>query len=234
MKAIDIYHSLENDFLLAECKDDWSNIQINQYVTQNFIERYMGILSENTDTISHVFTAVFPTPKVIDYINKSCRENALLFTHHPINFDLSQNPIYFDISIKEHELLRNKGISIYTLHTPLDRNGTYSTSMSLAKALNIVFVDDLYLYYGHFVGLIGKTRYKTITSLQKKFEGIIGHGSTLYKYGNDEIEKGLVGIVAGGGNNAQTYEELHSRGINTFITGIGNMRTGYLPAIEAQ
>jgi putative NIF3 family GTP cyclohydrolase 1 type 2 len=233
MKATELYQSLESDFQLDLCWDDWSEIQINHYLTENFIQRYMGLVLDNTEEVTHVFTAVFPTPRVINYINKSGIENAMLFTHHPMNFDLSQNPIYIDIKADEYGLLMQKRISLYTLHTPLDKNGPYSTSMSLAKALNIEFVDDLCLYFGHYVGLIGKTTYESLPELQGEFERAIGHRSVLYQNGTNRIQQGLVGIVSGGGNDASSYEELHSRGINTFITGIGNNRTGYLPSIEA-
>lgn len=233
MKSLELYNILEKDFMLSDCKDNWSNIQFNQFVTNNFKARYMGLLADNTDCVEHVFTAVFPSKNATDFIVKSGITNALLFTHHPMNCDISKIPIFYDIGEQEYKMLKERYISIYTLHTPLDNNGAYSTAISLGKALEIEYISDLFLYFGHYAGLIGKTECKTIDDLQKKLESVLGHHTVLYKNGTDIINNGFVGLVAGGGNVATIYEELYKKGINTYITGIGNMKTGYPPAIKA-
>jgi putative NIF3 family GTP cyclohydrolase 1 type 2 len=233
IKADILYEHLEEDFKLAACQDDWAEMNFNQYITNNFRNRYMGLLADNTAEITRVFTAVFPSAKVIDYLLDSNVHNALLFTHHPMDWDITKRKVFTDISIPSHEALKKQGISIYTLHTPLDKNGSYSTTVNLAKALAISWEEDFCEYFGFNVGVMGVTDCKMLAELKTVFQNRLGHAVGEYPYGDPQIHNGRVALVAGGGNDADVYPLLAAKDINTFITGIASDRTGYPPSIQA-
>ncbi|MHA2009300.1 MAG: Nif3-like dinuclear metal center hexameric protein [Promethearchaeota archaeon] len=220
MEAQELYNKLDMDFKLDLCKDDWSYIDYNEYYSDNFKNRYMGILLDNTKVIDSVYTAVFPSDQVINQILKLKKENILLFTHHAQIWDIRKESIFQDISLKLLPKLKKHKISIYTIHVPLDMNGEYSTGTSLARALDITPEGEFYEYFGVKVGIIGRTKLNTPEELAEKLNSIVGHRTKLWKYGSDEIIDHKVAVVGGGGNNVEGIEEVIELGINTYVTGV--------------
>jgi putative NIF3 family GTP cyclohydrolase 1 type 2 len=117
-------------------------------------------------------------------------------------------------------MMREKRISIYCFHTPLDDFGEYSTSKTLADALDIEIIKPFVSYYGGLCGVIGKAKYNTVNELKSGFSEAVGHETKLYQYGDSEISENLVAICAGGGNQEFVINELIENNIKTLITGI--------------
>jgi putative NIF3 family GTP cyclohydrolase 1 type 2 len=235
MKALDLYRKLDSDFELEKCRDDWANIDFNQeFVTENFRKRYMGILADNTEKIEKVYTAVFPSDKVMEEILGKQEKNVLLFTHHPIDWKLEPGKFPF-VNLNDNllEKFRENKISIYTLHTPLDRNGEYSTSFNFAKNLNIKQTGEFAEYFGFNCGIIGKTKFNKISKLAEKFEKAVGHRVKIWNYGTEEIKNNQVAVVAGGGNDPEIISEIAKLGINNFLTGITLPNKDHQPSLEA-
>ncbi|MCL2874532.1 MAG: Nif3-like dinuclear metal center hexameric protein [Defluviitaleaceae bacterium] len=233
MNAFELYHWLENDFRLNICNDDWQEMDFNEYITENFKNRSMGLVADNTDTIDYVYTAVFPSVKIIEKIIADNKKNALLFVHHPMIWDITKKDAFYDIPKNYLLELKKRNISIYNLHVPLDANGTYGTTYNLAKAVGIDIVDEFFEYGGVKVGIIGRTVHKTIHELKKQFEAAVGHEVKIYQYGDSNIKNEIVGMIAGGGNIAEVYPYLCSKGINTYLTGVTKQTDTFLPSIEA-
>ena len=233
MKADELYNRLEKDFRLAICEDYWSEMDFNEYITQNFKDRFMGLVTDNSEVINYVYTAVFPSASVLEKIIEDDRRNALLFVHHPMIWDVTKEEVFSDIPKTCLAELKERKISIYNLHIPLDANGTYGTTYNLAKAVGVEMTDEFCEYGGVKVGIIGKTTCKTVHELQKQFATAVGHEVKLYQYGDENIKGGLVGMVAGGGNAASEYRYLHEKGINVYLTGITRQTEGFPPSIEA-
>lgn len=220
MKASDLYNKLEKDFKLSECKDRWSQMAFNKYISPNFKKRYMGIVLDNSKIIKKVFTAVFPTKSVIKFLTDNNEEDVLLFTHHPMVWDIRKERVYHDIKIKYLRMLKKNRISLYTLHMPLDHVSEYSVNVNLAKALGLKRVGEFFKYHGLTVGVIAETSIKTIHKLTEHVSKKLGHEVKMYKYGVDEIKRGKVGLIGGSGNLIPVHKELLSLGINTYITGV--------------
>lgn len=233
MIAKELYDCLEKDFRLSICHDDWSEMGINQYITQNYRERYMGLVTDSADEINYVYTAVFPSPEVIGKIIGDNSRDALLFVHHPMNWDITRTPVFSDIPPDDFQALKEQKISIYNLHVPLDANGLYGTTYNFANALGISMTDEFEEYGGVNVGIIGVTEYNTVAELQQRFESVAGHEVKLYPYGGEIIKDGKAALVAGGGNDAEVYPFLREQGINVYLTGIANRREYYQPSVEA-
>ena len=220
MNAKKVYKKLDIDFELDLCRDDWSVMDFNEYISDNFKKRYMGILLDNSQEINSVYTAVFPSNNVLNKILELGKEDVLLVTHHPMIWDIRNTPVFLDINLKLLPKLKEQKISIYTIHVPLDKNGEYSTTINLAKALEITPEGEFYEYYGVKVGIYGKTDLKTPEELADKLSSKVGHKTKLWKYGSDEIQDQKVALIAGGGNEIDIIQEILDLGINTYITGI--------------
>lgn len=220
MKAKDLYKRLDTDFELDLCKDDWSHMDFNDYISDNFKKRYMGLLLDNSKEINSVYTAVFPSDRIINKILENKKEDILLITHHPMVWDIRKTPVFQDINKKMLNKLKERKISIYTIHVPLDKNGEYSTTTNLAKALDITIEGEFYEYFGVKVGVYGKTDLNKPEQLAGRLKSVVGHKTKLWKYGSDEIQDQKVALIAGGGNEIDIIQEIIDLGINTYVTGI--------------
>lgn len=222
MKATELYAQLEKDFITPQMSDDWAQYfePLGDFITDNFKKRSMGLVCDFSQEINHVYTAVFPSNKIMSEILAKDTKNALLFVHHPEIWDIRQAPKVFQLMDKSLlQKFKDNNIAIYNLHVPLDNYGEYSTSVTLAKALDIEPTEPFAPYFGSLAGVLGKTQIKTVSELQKKFSQVVGHEVGIYKYGDDKITEGTVAVVAGGGLT-ETIEDVAQNNINILVTGI--------------
>jgi len=220
MNAKQLYEKLDSNFELDLCQDDWSSMEFNDFISENFKNRHMGILLDNSEVINKIYTSVFPSNDVLNKILNTGESNLLLFVHHPMIWDIRKTPVFSNIDKEILPKLKERGISIYAMHVPLDKNGEYSTTICLAKALDIVFEGEFYLYHGVKVGVYGKTNFNTPEELADKLSIVVGHKSKLWKYGSDKIKNHKVALIAGGANEIDVIKEIIELGINTFVTGV--------------
>jgi putative NIF3 family GTP cyclohydrolase 1 type 2 len=226
MKATDLYNQLEKDFVKPEIietwyNEDWKN---QEYICDNFKHRSLGLLCDFTEKVSKVYTAVFPSDKVLMKILDDDTTNAMLFLHHPLVWEIGrpQNPniAFHDINTEMLEKLKERRISLYNFHLPLDNFSEYSTSKTLAEALGIKIEKPFGEYGGATCGIIGITDCKTIHELNDRYSQAVGHETKLYQYGDDVIKDGKVGICAGGGNDFSIVPQFINLGLNVHIVGI--------------
>lgn len=223
MKATQLYQHLEEDFVTSEMSDEWAQYMnsIEDFLSDNFKKRSIGLVCDFAIVINKVYTAVFPSKEVMQKILDDEIQDAMLFVHHPAIWDIRKTPEVFQQMNKELlQQFKDRRISIYNLHVPLDNFGKYSTSVTLARALGIKPEKPFAPYFGSLCGVFGKTDCATIQDLRKSFQDAIGHKVSLYGYGNNEIKNKIVAVIAGGGNDLNMLKEIVSEGINTFVTGI--------------
>ncbi|MFX1467285.1 MAG: Nif3-like dinuclear metal center hexameric protein [Promethearchaeota archaeon] len=220
MKAKRLYKNLDIDFELDLCRDNWSQMDFNEFISENFKRRYMGLLLDNSKEINIAYTAVFPSDNVLNKILEIGQQNVLLITHHPMVWDIRITPVFQDINPKLLPRLKEQKISIYTIHVPLDKNSDYSTTTNLARTLGVNPEGEFYEYFGVKVGIYGKVDIKTPEQLTNRLISKIKHKAKLWKYGSDEIKNQKVALVAGGGNEIDIIQEVIDLGINTYVTGI--------------
>jgi putative NIF3 family GTP cyclohydrolase 1 type 2 len=193
------------------------------------MERSMGLVCDFTDEVKTVYTAVFPSDKVLENILNNDPQDAMIFLHHPAIWDFRGNSRrWFQMDNKWVEQCKERRISIYAIHVPLDNFGLYSTSRSLTDALGIDIIEPFCEYRGGLAGVIGKTKCKTVIELNDVFTRTVGHQTKLYPYGDTEIFNGRVAIVAGGGNDMDVLPSVVDKKVNTFITGITENNERYV------
>jgi putative NIF3 family GTP cyclohydrolase 1 type 2 len=223
MKSTEVYEKLEKDFVTLTMTDDWvaHMDKVQEFLTENFKQRSMGLVCDFTEDIQKVYTAVFPSQKVMQKILDDNVSDALLFVHHPSIWDIRRAPEIFHQMDKEQlQQFQNRNIAIFNFHVPLDNNGEFSTTVNLAKALDIEVEKEFAPYFGAMCGVFGKTADTNVNELKDRFEKILGHEVQLYAYGDEQIRNQRVSLVAGGGNDKEILEEVVAEGINVHITGI--------------
>lgn len=231
MKSIELYHHLESDFISNGLRDDWARYMgdIEKYLCLNFKQRSMGLVCDFANKIKEVYSAVFPTEKIMERIIDDGTKDAMLFVHHPCIWDIRRAPqVFYQMKIELLEKFKDNRISIYNLHVPLDNFSDYSTSKTLADALDIEIEKPFMKYRGALCGVIGETKCKNIEELHNKYSNVLGHNTSLYLYGDSNIKDGRIAVVAGGGNNKETLSEMIENNVHVLITGISANSESYL------
>jgi putative NIF3 family GTP cyclohydrolase 1 type 2 len=222
MKATQLYKQLEKDFITPKMSDEWAQYMdsVADFLSENFKKRSMGLVCDFTTDINKVYTAVFSSKEVMQKILDDGTLDAMLFVHHPSTWDIRKAPEVFQQMDRELlQQFKNRRISIYNLHVPLDNFGKYSTSVTLAKALGISPEKPFAPYFGALAGVFGKINLATVQDLKNKFQETVGHEVSLYNYGENKIKRGTVAVVAGGGLD-ETINEIAQNKVNVLITGI--------------
>ncbi|MFC1952716.1 Nif3-like dinuclear metal center hexameric protein, partial [Chloroflexota bacterium] len=171
MKAETLYQQLEKDFITPEMSDSWVEymLSVSDFLTDNYKDRSIGLVCDNSSQINKVYTAVFPSKQVMRTILDKNETGVMLFVHHPSDWNWSDPPDAFEQM--DRELLnrfRERRISIYNLHVPLDNYGEYSTSVSLANTLGLEIIKPFGYYFGALAGVFTVTDCSTIRELDEK------------------------------------------------------------------
>ena len=188
----------------------------NEFVTDNFKQRHMGILLDNSETINSTYTAVFPSDTVLNQILASGTKDTLLLTYLPMVWDIRAEKAFTDINPELLPELRERRVSIYSVHVPWAKNPKYGPSPTLAKALGA----NTEKTFARGFGIIGRTSAKTTVQLDEKLSRIVKHRTSLYQYGDKKITGKRVALVSGRGSQTKIVNEIADLGINTYITGV--------------
>ena len=238
MKAVDLYRQLENDFVTPAMSENWYDYMsgLNEYICDNFKQRSMGLLCDFADEITKVYTAVFPSDDVLLKILGDNICDALIFLHHPMDWDLSKDPekAFYDINAELLAKLKERRISLFNFHYPLDNFGEYGNSKTLAEAIGLKVIKPFADFSGALCGVICEADCNDIHELSIKYSQAVGHETKLYQYGDSSIAKNQVAIVAGGGNDADAVKEVIKNGINILISGLSVSNSYSIAAHEME
>jgi len=224
MLAIELYNKLEKDFVKPGIIEDWYDYMadIDEYICANFKKRSMGLLCDYSHTVNKVYTAVFPSESVLLRVLEDNVYDAMVFLHHPLDWDLNKDPdkAFHLMNTNLLDKLKERRISLFNYHIPLDNYGDYGNSKTLAEAMDIEIEKPFALYSGTLCGVIGVTDCADIHELNQKYSTAVGHETKLYQYGESGIIDSRVAVVAGGGNDTDVVCEVIENGVNVLITGV--------------
>ncbi len=232
MEAQALRKKLDSDFELDKREEgEWGEFDLGDYVVENIGKKPKGLILDNAQTITKVYTAVFPSEKVLGRILDSNERDILLFTHHPMIWDPSPSRRPFrNIPHEFLGQLQERRVSYYAIHIPLDAVGPYSTGVSLAKALGIHPERYFFDYGGVEVGVVGKTDLTKLTELAERASNAVGHKVKVWNYGSDVITDSQVAVVGGGGCEPEIASSIDNMGLNTYVTGITRIFETYEPS----
>lgn len=194
-----------------------AGIAIERYFNENFLKTFHGLMVKNSEEISKVCLSVFLGEEILDKIFGLNEKKLLIFSHHPMDMETS-NRGFLSLSEKYLQEMQKRMISVYCLHTPLDINEDISTSLSIAKALEMINTKRFHENSVGFSGVIGDMIKET------DFEDYIIRLKNLFAlqevhYIKNKIKVGKVAIIAGGGSNPKFIEEAIDLGGDTYLTG---------------
>lgn len=206
--------SVEADIIYQELEDFFCPCRFDD-VTFN------GLILDNAEKLTAVYTATFSSREVIDVLKKRNVENALLFTHHP-GPQRGIGKSCESFTEDDFAFLRERNISHFNYHLPLDHRNPYSPSVSLAKKIGAVPYQNFFEEGGAVMGLFCTGQWKTDAQVLSAVEQAVGHSCKLYSYGGALLQDGKIAISAGGAEGTDIYNEMAEAGVKLFITGVGS------------
>src|SRR3989344_523081 len=226
-KVVDI---LDDEFKIEEVIDDWSFMFDRQFIKKSLAsfrkpKHNTGLMIANSQEINKIYTAFAPSRYVLEKIHMAGIVNTLLVVKHPFDWNGKRNgPGFIHFEERDYQLMEGMGLSIYSLHTPMDRNRNdkiVSTAYAFAKILKLK-VEHEFASEGEnnpqlLLGLIGSVQESKIKPLVKRLNSILDYNVKIRKV-TDEV--GKVAIVTGGGFIPEIIQEAKNRGVTTFITGV--------------
>lgn len=196
---------------------DLQKIEFRKYLTTIFLEKFNGLMLKNSDDISNIFLTVFLSEEILDKVFSKNINNCLVFTHHPMGMETS-NRGFLPASEKYFQEMKNRKISVYSMHTGLDINNVMSTSLSIANELNLKNLQrynfDGLGYYGVCGEFLVEKKFNDFILILKTLFGIDDiHYESKFEY----VKK--IGIIAGGGADVKYIKETIALGCDTYLSG---------------
>ncbi len=201
-----------------------AGVPIEQYATERFLQRFNGLALDNSVEVARVFTLVFPSDDVLAEVERcAAGEPTLIFTHHPMDFETSGRGLA-PIGSEWLDRLRERRISLYAAHAPLDCHERVSTSRALARAIGVPAQETFAAYFGGHAGVIGKIEPTGFEAFARRVRDACGVQCIDEKRHSDDVRR--VGVVAGGAAYPGLMEEALGAGCDTYVTGDFRVRHG--------
>ncbi|WLD94703.1 Nif3-like dinuclear metal center hexameric protein [Alkalihalobacillus sp. AL-G] len=199
-------------------KVDWT-----QYFEADFSKRFNGLMMKGSDQMNTVFLAVFPTDQVLESFINEASEGDLLFLHHPLVMECGDprgewGRGFVPIRKSLLQSLKDKKLSVYTCHTPLDYHLEISTNMAIANVMNALVIDRFIYEEGKSIGLICDVEPIDTAGLIKKLESIFEIPYVDFE-GEQHNFIDRIAIVAGCGDKVAFMREAESFGVQAYVTG---------------
>jgi putative NIF3 family GTP cyclohydrolase 1 type 2 len=193
-----------------------TGIDLEDYLEATFLETFHGLMLCNGQTVGKICCTVFLSEEIVDKVLAWREKNILLISHHPLAMETS-NRGFLPLSERHFIDMRERAISVYVLHTPLDVHDEVSTSRALARELGVEKPTGYYQGSGGPAASYGNlptpvtlddflTRVAQVTGVKDLH--FIRHQETIH----------TVGIIAGGTDTRGILETV-ALGCDTLLTG---------------
>jgi putative NIF3 family GTP cyclohydrolase 1 type 2 len=193
-----------------------TGIRLALYLELAFLESFHGLMLRYGSRVDAIYTAVFLSDEIVGKLVAWDAQDALLVCHHPLAMETSGRG-FLPLSQTSLADLRDRAISVYILHTPLDVHDESSTSRALAREIGLVGVAEWYAVRGGYAGVRGPLPMPTpFQDLLARIRDVTGVVDLHY------IQKGTVMrsvAVLGGGTDVSGIEEARDLGCDVLVTG---------------
>ena len=193
------------------------------WIEPTFATRFNGLMLRGGSTVRTVFLAVFPSTVVLERFLTQGEPGDLLFVHHPIDLE-SGDPkgewgrFFQPIADEVIEALRERRLSIYSCHAPLDYHATLSTSRSMATALGGTITGEFFPYGRGYAGVLATISAMSCEALEERLRRVFGV-AYLDVAGTRPTTIERVAIVAGAGDRVEQMQQVEAEGAQAYITG---------------
>ncbi|MAG78438.1 hypothetical protein CL616_03675 [archaeon] len=184
---------------------------------KNYLKNNQGLMQANGSIVNGVYCAVFPSEDVFDYLNVEKISDAILFVKHAMEWEeLGRG--FVPLKDRQLEFLKNRRISLYSAHAPVDNNKTFAPSVCFARQLEHNIVDELAEKGRNYGWVLEVPEGITYDQFYQCLLGVTGLKNT-QKYNHHDLVK-RIAVTAGGGDYISTLEQAFTKECDTYVTGI--------------
>jgi putative NIF3 family GTP cyclohydrolase 1 type 2 len=193
-----------------------TGIGLETYLESTFLERFHGLMVRSSHHVEKVYCTVFVSDEMVEKILTRGERDVLVISHHPLVMETSGRG-FLPLPEKCFVGMKDRGISLYILHTPLDVHEEISTSGSLARELGLVKLGRYYQVPGGYAGVYG--RLPTLIEFDVLLERVrdVTGVSDVHFVRNRETVQTIA--VLGGGTNADGIRKVETLGCDALVTG---------------
>jgi putative NIF3 family GTP cyclohydrolase 1 type 2 len=224
VKLAELVAELDTYFRVPEVRDDdWSRAfeQVypepywREYVVPGWEGHWNGLSVRGAEDVERAATCVFPSDRIVHGLEPA----TLLFAEHPLDF--ADEPGFLPLSVEAFETMRERGISFYNAHAPLDMHPEVSPSRLCAEGVGLKELEEYFPICGGIPGgaaIIGQSGL-TVDGLADALRSYLGPEIRVHVLTRPRGEAGRVAIVAGGGAVVELLDASLERGCQTYVTG---------------
>jgi putative NIF3 family GTP cyclohydrolase 1 type 2 len=193
-----------------------ARIAIEDHLEPGFLESFHGLMVRNSQSVNVIRSIVFLSKEIVDAVLDRGERDVLLITHHPLVMETSDRG-FLALPERCFARMRERAISVYALHTPLDVHDTVSTSRALARELEVEELGTFYQGAGGYAGLHGlfpaPLHFKDLLDRVAAVSGV----SDIHSIRHHDVVQ-TVGIIAGGTGVPGILEAV-DLGCDVLVTG---------------
>ena len=224
MKLAELVAELDGYFRIPDVRDDdWSKPfeQVYQepywreYVVSGWEGRWNGLMIHGAEEVERAVTCVFPSDRILEDVPPA----TFVFTEHPLDF--ADEPGFLALARQTFETMRERGISLYNAHAPLDMHPVVSPSRLCSQGVGLVELEEYFPICEGITGgaaIIGESSL-TVDGLADALRSYLGPEIKVHVLTRPRAEAGRVAMVAGGGAVVDILEASLDRGCQTYVTG---------------
>lgn len=235
MKLDSLVQELDNLFDIKELSTDPAmsrfipmvydpiNFDWKAYFEPNFSSSFNGLMMKGADNVGKIWGISFPSDEVLTHILSQAKRGDMIFSHHPINMECGDPqgktgkgflPVNLDL-LRE---IKEKEISFYSCHAPLDYNEKMSTSGAIAIGIGGKIIGRFYPYGNGFAGVVCEVPITKTVDLVEKLKKLTGL-PYLDNVGVERNDITKISIVAGGGGDVEDIQEGEKQIVQCHIGG---------------
>lgn len=193
-----------------------TGIDLDVHLEGTFLKRFHGLMLRNSSAVLRIYTVVFLSNEIVRKVSARGVQDVLLISHHPLVMETS-NRGFLPLSEVSFATMREKGISVYVLHTPLDVHGKVSTSGALARELGLAELGRFHEVRGGYAGVYGDlptlTEFGDLLSRVREVTGV----QDVHFVTNRRAVQRIA--VLGGGTDAEGIREVEELDCHVLVTG---------------
>ena len=229
MELKTIVSKLDQDFAIDTVKDDWAYMFDALFVEKSCASfrkkgKNTGLMIHNSQEVQRIYLACSPSRYVLEEIRMRGIVNCLLVVKNPFDWDGRRTgPGFLFFTEREYQLMEGMGISVYSLHVPLEihrKNSVVSSAYGFARILKLKVTEELEEegVRGQVKQvLVGTVPEKKLSLLVKRLTGVFDYRVKVQACGDCV---GKVAVVPGEGFLPALIEQAQERGVTTYITGV--------------
>ncbi|MDR7072984.1 Nif3-like dinuclear metal center hexameric protein [Fictibacillus barbaricus] len=188
-----------------------------------FNQLFNGLMIKGDEEVGRVFLAVFPTDDVLTRFISEGKSGDLLFMHHPLVMECGDPKGEWGrgfVPISEHFIkqMKEKKLSVFTLHVPLDYSRTISTSDAVAEAIGAKVISEFFIEEKGACGVLCEISPISTEALIEKSKEIFSIPyADVEGPRHSDITK--IAIAAGCGDKVYAMKEAEELGAQAYLTG---------------